>query len=67
MTWTKHWSWIDFTNVIEKMDVKSLAEIDEQEVVREVQEYFCDYVAVNTHVFSMNIPSCGEVIWHDIT
>ena len=51
----------DFTNVIEKMDVKSLAEIDEQEVVREVQEYFADYVAINQHVFSMNIPKCGEV------
>ena len=44
------------------MDIKSLAEIDEQEVVREVQEYFSDYVAVNSHVFSMNIPQCGEVI-----
>ena len=43
------------------MDVKSLAEIDEQEVVREVQEYFADYVAINQHVFSMNIPKCGEV------
>lgn len=42
------------------MDVKSLAEIDEQEVVREVQEYFADYVAVNAHVFSVNIPRCGE-------
>jgi len=42
------------------MSVKSLAEVDEQEVVREVQEYFCDYVAVNAHVFSMNIPCCGE-------
>ncbi len=42
------------------MSIKSLAEVDEQEVVREVQEYFCDYVAVNAHVFSMNIPCCGE-------
>lgn len=55
-----------FTNVIEKMDLKTLAEIDEQEVVREVQEYFADYVAVNTHVFSMNIPQCGENFkWND--
>lgn len=42
------------------MDVKSLAEIDEQEVVREVHEYFADYVAVNAHVFSFNLPRCGE-------
>jgi hypothetical protein len=50
-----------FTNVIEKMDVKSIAEIDEQEVVRGVQEIFADYLAVSQHVFSMNIPKCGEV------
>lgn len=51
----------DFTNIIEKIDIKSLAESDEQEVVREVQEFFADYVAVNQHVFSMNIPNCAEV------
>ena len=50
-----------FTNVIEKMEVKSLAENDEQEVVRDVIEFFADYVAVGQHVFSMNLPNCGEV------
>lgn len=55
-----------FTNVVEKLDVKSLAENDEQEVVREVQEYFSDYIAVNTHVFSMNIHKCGDNFkWND--
>lgn len=44
------------------MDVKSLAENDEQEVVREVQEYFADFVALGQHVFSMNIPKGGEVL-----
>ena len=44
------------------MDIKSLAENDEQEVIREVQEFFADYIAVNQHVFSINIPKCGEVI-----
>jgi vacuolar protein sorting-associated protein 45 len=43
------------------MDLKTLAENDEQEVVREVQELFADYLAINQHVFSMNIPKCGEV------
>ena len=48
------------------MDIKSLAEIDEQEVVREVQEFFADYVAVNAHVFSLNTPKCGENFrWRD--
>ena len=51
----------DFTNIIEKMDIKSLAENDEQEVVREVHEYFCDFISLGQHVFSLNIPNCGEV------
>ncbi|CAF0774174.1 unnamed protein product [Brachionus calyciflorus] len=53
--------YIYFTNTIEKIDVKMLAENDEQEVVREVQEFFADYVALGQHVFSMNIPKCGEM------
>lgn len=43
------------------MDVKTLAENDEQEVVRELQEFFCDYVSLGQHVFSFNIFNCGEV------
>ncbi len=43
------------------MDLKTIAEIDEQEVVREVQEVFADYLAISQHVFSINIPKCGEV------
>ena len=43
------------------MEIKQLAENDEQESVREVQEFFSDYLALNQHVFSMNIPKCGEV------
>jgi vacuolar protein sorting-associated protein 45 len=50
-----------FTNIIEKMEVKSLAENDEQEVVRDIHEFFADYVAVGQHVYSMNLPKCGEV------
>lgn len=43
------------------MDIKSLAENDEQEVVREVQEFFCDFVALGQHVFAFNMPNCGQV------
>lgn len=49
-----------FTNAVEKMDVKSLAENDEQEVIREVQEFFADYIAINQHVFSINLPKIGD-------
>ncbi|XP_063173319.1 vacuolar protein sorting-associated protein 45 [Candoia aspera] len=51
---------IYFSNVISKSDVKSLAEADEQEVVAEVQEFYGDYIAVNPHVFSLNIPVCCQ-------
>uniref|UniRef100_A0A6B2FAY6 Vacuolar protein sorting-associated protein 45 n=1 Tax=Bothriechis nubestris TaxID=1766655 RepID=A0A6B2FAY6_9SAUR len=51
---------IYFSNVISKSDVKSLAEADEQEVVAEVQEFYGDYIAVNPHVFSLNLPVCCQ-------
>lgn len=48
----------DFSNVVSKADVKTLAECDEQEAVREVQEVFADYLAVDRHLFSFNIVGC---------
>ncbi|TKC43059.1 hypothetical protein EI555_007662, partial [Monodon monoceros] len=50
----------NFSNVISKSDVKSLAEADEQEVVAEVQEFYGDYIAVNPHLFSLNILGCCQ-------
>ncbi|XP_072934166.1 vacuolar protein sorting-associated protein 45 [Epargyreus clarus] len=49
---------IYFSNVISKADIKTLAECDEQEVVREVQEVFADYLAVDRHLYSFNIVGC---------
>ncbi|XP_072166746.1 vacuolar protein sorting-associated protein 45-like [Diadema setosum] len=46
---------IYFSNVVSKSDVKALAEADEQEVVREVQEFYGDYIAISPHVFSFNL------------
>ncbi|KAF3822723.1 hypothetical protein GH733_008097 [Mirounga leonina] len=51
---------IYFSNVISKSDVRSLAEADEQEVVAEVQEFYGDYIAVNPHLFSLNILGCCQ-------
>uniref|UniRef100_A0A8C3CQB6 Vacuolar protein sorting-associated protein 45 n=1 Tax=Cairina moschata TaxID=8855 RepID=A0A8C3CQB6_CAIMO len=51
---------IYFSNVISKSDIKSLAEADEQEVVAEVQEFYGDYIAVNPHVFSLNLLGCCQ-------
>lgn len=47
--------YIYFSNIIAKADVKILAENDEQEVVKEVQELYMDYLAVNPHLFSIGI------------
>lgn len=44
-----------FSNIVAKADVKSLAESDEQELVKEVQEMYMDYLAVNPHLFSFGI------------
>lgn len=52
--------YIYFSNVISKQDVKVLAEADDQEVVREVQEFFGDYVAVTPHLFTLNITGCCQ-------
>ncbi|CAG5125539.1 unnamed protein product, partial [Candidula unifasciata] len=49
-----------FSNVISKQDVKTLAEADDQEVVREVQEFYGDYIAVNPHLFSLNLVGCCQ-------
>lgn len=54
--------YIYFSNVISKQDVKTLAEADDQEVVREVQEFFGDYVAVNPHLYTLNIVGCYQGI-----
>uniref|UniRef100_T2M4B6 Vacuolar protein sorting-associated protein 45 n=1 Tax=Hydra vulgaris TaxID=6087 RepID=T2M4B6_HYDVU len=44
-----------FSNVLAKSYVKQLAECDDQEVVKEVQEFYADYYAVSPHLFSLNI------------
>ncbi|KAK3098847.1 hypothetical protein FSP39_023672 [Pinctada imbricata] len=54
--------YIYFSNVISKQEVKVLAEADDQEVVREVQEFFGDYIAVNPHLFTLNIPMCCQAL-----
>ncbi|CAL8293085.1 unnamed protein product [Merluccius merluccius] len=46
---------IYFSNVISKSEIKALAEADEQEVVAEIQEFYGDFIAVNPHLFSLNL------------
>lgn len=52
-----------FTNVLKKNDIERLAEADEHEVVKEVQEYFADYVPVNPALFSLNYTAPPARLW----
>ncbi|XP_012254664.2 vacuolar protein sorting-associated protein 45 [Athalia rosae] len=52
--------YIYFSNIIAKADIKTLAESDEQEVVREVHEFYADYLALNPHLFSFGINICSR-------
>lgn len=57
--------WIYFTNVLEKRDIEALAEADEHEVIKEIQEYFADYLPINPDLFSFNLTSPPARIWGD--
>lgn len=63
-----------FTNTLPKSAIERLAEGDTHEVVREVQEYFADYVCVQHDMFSLNaslpeypIYSVDAPIWNPAT
>jgi vacuolar protein sorting-associated protein 45 len=52
-----------FTNVLKKADIERLAEADEHDVVKEVQEYFADYVPINPALFSLNYSTPPLNLW----
>jgi vacuolar protein sorting-associated protein 45 len=59
--------YIYFSNIIAKADIKILAEHDEQEVVKEVQELYMDYLAVNPHLFSIGLQTCmSGLLWNQV-
>ncbi|EGG01948.1 uncharacterized protein MELLADRAFT_78910 [Melampsora larici-populina 98AG31] len=47
--------WLYFSNILKKSDIEMLAEADEHEVVREIQEFFADYAPITTSHFSLNV------------
>ncbi|EDV26408.1 uncharacterized protein TRIADDRAFT_22566 [Trichoplax adhaerens] len=49
-----------FSNRLGKQALKAIASADEQELVREVQEFYADYFAVNKNLFTLNIPCCYQ-------
>ncbi|KAJ1919324.1 vacuolar protein sorting-associated protein 45 [Tieghemiomyces parasiticus] len=44
-----------FSHVLKKSVIEQLAEADEHELVREVQEFYADYLAVDQGLFSLNM------------
>jgi hypothetical protein len=63
-----------FTNALQKSAIERLAEGDTHEVVREVQEYFADYVSLQQDLFSLNLTSAeyplfsiDAPIWNPLT
>lgn len=51
----------DFTNPIDPNHVKSLADADDFECVQSIEELYADYLAVNPHLYSLNIPITYQV------
>ena len=52
-----------FTNVAKKSALERLAEADDHEVVKSVQEVFADYTVINPDLFSLGITLPHHRIW----
>ncbi|GKU02863.1 unnamed protein product [Fusarium langsethiae] len=52
-----------FTNVVKKSSLERLAEADDQEVVKLVQEHFADYTVINPDLFSFGFTLPQQHIW----
>ncbi|KAJ2899050.1 glucose inhibited division protein A-domain-containing protein [Zalerion maritima] len=52
-----------FSNVCKKSALERLAEADDHEVVKLVQEHFADYITINTDLFSLDLKAPQNRIW----
>ncbi|CAD5234787.1 unnamed protein product [Bursaphelenchus xylophilus] len=52
--------YIYFSNIISKADVKLIAEADEHETVREIQEFYADMIPLAPHLGVLGIRDCYE-------
>lgn len=50
-----------FSNILREDLLRSLAEADTNEVVKQVQEFYGDYFAVNPDLFHANSPRCQQL------
>ncbi|KAI6205190.1 Vacuolar protein sorting-associated protein 45 [Aphelenchoides besseyi] len=56
--------YIYFSNIISKADIKRLAEADEHETVREVQEFYADMIPMAPHLCTLGDPLCYETAFN---
>ncbi|QDS70432.1 hypothetical protein FKW77_009683 [Venturia effusa] len=54
---------IYFSNIVRKSSLERLAEADDHEVVRAVQEYFADYLVINPDLMSLDLSTPKHRIW----
>ncbi|KAH7122513.1 vacuolar protein sorting-associated protein 45 [Dendryphion nanum] len=54
---------IYFSNIIKKSSLERLAEADDHEVVRAVQEYFADFMVINPDLMSLDLAYPAHRIW----
>ncbi|KAF2024432.1 vacuolar protein sorting-associated protein 45 [Setomelanomma holmii] len=54
---------IYFSNIIKKSSLERLAEADDHEVVRAVQEYFADFLVINPDLMSLNLSFPNHRVW----
>ncbi|KIW00775.1 uncharacterized protein PV09_07755 [Verruconis gallopava] len=52
-----------FSNIVKKSALERLAEADDHEVVRAVQEHFADYLVINPDLMSLNLTFPQRRIW----
>ncbi|EEP78251.1 vacuolar protein sorting-associated protein 45 [Uncinocarpus reesii 1704] len=55
--------YIYFSNIVRKSSLERLAEADDHEVVKAVQEYFADFLVINPDLCSLNIGFPKQRIW----
>ena len=52
-----------FSNVVKKSALERLAEADDHEVVKAVQEHFADFVVINPDLFSLDLSLPQNRVW----
>eukprot|EP01118_Nematostelium_gracile_P017013 TRINITY_DN7149_c0_g1_i2.p1 TRINITY_DN7149_c0_g1~~TRINITY_DN7149_c0_g1_i2.p1 ORF type:complete len:395 (-),score=104.61 TRINITY_DN7149_c0_g1_i2:24-1208(-) len=52
---------IFFTNTVKNSYIEEMADADVHETVQQLQEFFADYYAVNTDLFTLNLPNVISV------